>query len=291
MTPPLPAGPFAVRWLGSEIPPQRAGARTGVTAQVENAGSVAWKGEPGRGVQISYHWLDLLGNPIVWAGIFTPLLEPVEPGARTTLLFPVDAPMPPGRYRLAIDLIDEPRAWFAELGNELNEVAIDVSPRIARRALAVRIGEGPQELADVTRAALATQEEPVGPENAAEAVAFLAPGSKPAPDWSRRVLDAHSEGFAVVAGSVDVAGRRFRRGPARELEPWKPGFGRSPGWSLPLVNPSVLAEALASVRFVEPVLGLPAVEPSELREPWLCDGRIRVEIAATALRRDVRRSA
>jgi hypothetical protein len=290
VTPSVPAGPLAVRWLGKEIPPQRAGARTTVTVEVENAGSVAWRGEPGRGIQISYHWLDLRRNPIVWASAFTPLLDPVAPGERATLRFPVDAPIPPGRYRLAIDLLDEPRAWFAELGNEPNELEIDVAPRVTGRALAVRVAEGSPELVAETEAALAAQEEPIVDADA-EATAFLTPGAKPAVDWSRRVLDAHAEGYAVVAGSVAVEGSRFRRGAARELEPWKPGFGRSPGWSLPLIFPSIVSDALEGAPLTEPVCGLPALEPSGLTEPWLCDGRIRVAVAVRALQRGDRRSA
>lgn len=261
-----------------------------MTVEVENAGLVAWRGEPGRGVQISYHWLDRLRNPIVWASVFTPLLDPVAPGERATLRFPVDAPIPPGRYRFAIDLLDEPRAWFAELGNEPNELEIDVAPRVARRALAVRVAEGSPSLAAETEAALAAQEEPIVTEDA-EATAFLSPGARPAPDWSRRVLDAHAEGYGVVGGSVEVEGSRFRRGAARELEPWKPGFGRSPGWFLPLIFPSVLSEALEAAPFTEPVCGLPTLDPSGLAEPWLCDGRIRVGVPARALQRDDRRSA
>jgi hypothetical protein len=290
VTPSVPAGPLAVRWLGNDIPPQRAGARTHVAAEVENAGSVTWKGEPGRGVQISYHWLDLLGNPIVWAGIFTPLPDPVAPGERAALRFLVQAPTPPGRYRFAIDLIDEPRAWFAELGNEPNDQEVVVAPRVERRALAVQVTEGPAALVAETEAALAAQEEPIVTEQA-EATAFLVAGCRPAPDWSRRILDAHAEGYAVVGGSVEVETGRFRRGAARELEPWKPGFGRSPGWSLPLIFPSMLSEAAQGASFAEPVCGLPALDPSALAEPWLCDGRIRVAVPATALQRGDRRSA
>jgi hypothetical protein len=279
-----------VRWHGYDIPPQRAGARTAVAVEVENAGTVRWIGQAGRGIQVSYHWLDLLGNPIVWAGVFTPLLEPVGAGDRTTLTLAVDAPIPPGRYRFAIDLVDEGRAWFAELGNEPIELEVDVAPRIARRALAVRVAEGSPSLVAETEAALAGQDEPIT-RREAEATAFLAAGAKPAPDWSRRILDAHAEGYAVVGGSVEVEHARFRGGAFRELEPWKPGFGRSPGWALPLVCPSVVSEALDEAPFVAPVCGLPALDPSALSQPWLCDGRIRVTAPAKALQRGGRRSA
>jgi hypothetical protein len=40
--------------------------------------------------------------------------------------------MPPGRYRLAFDLVNEGRYWFRELGNERLELDVDVLPGIAR---------------------------------------------------------------------------------------------------------------------------------------------------------------
>ena len=291
MPSPVPAGPLAVRWLEYEVPQQRAGARTTVTVGVENAGSVAWQSSTDHGINVSYHWLDLRGNAIVWAGLFTPLSERISPGARATLTFPVEAPIPPGRYRLSLDLVSDGRAWFAELGNEPIEVELDVAPRVTARSLAVSIGDGPEELLAETRTALAAQDEAVHDGDDAEAQAFLAPGSRPAQDWSSRILDAHAEGYAAVGGSVAVEGARFgRRGAARELEPWKPGFGRSPAWSQPLVFPSVLTEVLDAAPFVEPICGLPALEPARWGEHWLCDGRISVTVPARALTRGARRS-
>ena len=291
MQTPVPAGPHAVRWLRHEVPQQRAGSRSVVTVEAQNAGSAAWRGDSEQGVQISYHWLDLRGNPIVWAGIFTPVFDEVSPGAAATLRFPVDAPIPPGRYRLAIDLVDEGRAWFAELGNTPIELDLEVAPRIAERTLAVRIGDGPTELIAETRSALTTQEEPIHEGNDAAATAFLAPGCRPEPDWSRRLLDAHAEGYAAVGGSVAVQGGllAYRSG-RRELDPWKPGFGRSPGWELPLLCPSVVSEALEGAPFADPVCGLPALDPSTWDQVTLCDGRITVSIPARALTRVARPS-
>jgi hypothetical protein len=287
----VPAGPLAVRWLRHEVPEQRAGARSLITAEVENAGRVAWHGNTDGAINVSYHWLDLRGNAIVWAGIFTPLPEPVAPGESTTLRFPVEAPIPPGRYRLSLDLVADGRAWFAELGNEPVELEVDVKSRVSARSLAVRVGEGPPELVAETQAALALQEEHVLTKGDAEAAAFLAPGCRPAPDWSRRILDSHAEGYAAVGGSIAVEGGWLvLRGIGRELDPWQPGFGRSPGWTDRLLCPSVLTEALESAPFVEPVGGLPALDPSRWTEPWLCDGRISVAVAARALKRAARRS-
>ena len=106
---------------------------------------------------------------------------------------------------------------------------------------------------------------------------FLAAGCEPAPDWSTRILDAHCEGFAACAGSIEpLGGPLARRALGRELAAWAPGFGRAPSWQLPLLCPSLLAELVPSATWVEPVAGLPALDPRPLGEPWICDGRIRV---------------
>jgi hypothetical protein len=255
----LPA-PLVAHWLGCSLGQARAGALGSAVVEVENAGSVAWRSGREEGVQLSYHWLDELGNPIVWDGLRTPLPGEAAPGERVRAELRVRAPIPPGRYRLALDLVDEGRAWFAELGNETPELEAEVLFRIERR-LAARGGD-PE--------ALAAQEEPLVPEDEAEAVAVLGEGCAPRPDWSRRVLDAHQEGYAVVGGAIEVATGFLRRRP-RELAPYAPGGGRVPGFPHPLVCPSHV-RGLTPV-MSEPVEGLPAARPP-FGEPWLYDARI-----------------
>jgi hypothetical protein len=104
-----------------------AGALTRAHVVVENAGTAAW-----RGLKISYHWLDDRGNPIVWDGIRTDVSA--SPGERVERDVPVRGPIPPGRYRLAFDLVDEQRFWLAELGNHTPELEVDVAPRDASEA-------------------------------------------------------------------------------------------------------------------------------------------------------------
>jgi hypothetical protein len=252
-----------VRWLGLELPEVRAGALARAVVELENAGTVGWRSAGERlGVRLAYHWLDELGNPIVWDGIRTPLEQPVEPGERLRSGLRLRGPIPPGRYRFSVDVVDEGRAWLVELGNAPLEALCEVLPRIPR-ALAARGGD-PE--------ALAAQEEPLVPEQEAAAIAFLGDGAAPAPDWSRRVLDAHQEGYAVVAGSVDARAGLLRRRP-RELEPYAPGAGRVPGFPHALVWPSAVAGV--ELDWVDDVAGLSAARaPRE--EPWIYDGRIRV---------------
>jgi hypothetical protein len=146
----------------------------------------------------------------------------------------VRAPIPPGRYRLAFDLVAEFRAWFSELGSPMLAQDVDI---------AVRAGEPSAAL-------------PSGYERAA--------------GWEERVRATHAEGFGVVAGAVDWPGGLFRRRP-RELGPYVPGPGRVPGFSAPLLAPSLLPGI--ELESLGELAGLPAfAAPSD--EPWIYDGRI-----------------
>ena len=162
---PIPAGPLAVRWLGYELDTPQAGALGRARVAVENAGSAPW-----RGLNISYHWLDDRSNPIVWDGLRFDV--DAQPGERVERELDVRGPIPPGRYRLAFDLVDEHRFWLAELGNFTPELDVDVAPR-----------------------------------DASEARAFLPPDAEPDPDWQERVNAAHADGYSAVGGSIDVRRR------------------------------------------------------------------------------------
>jgi len=104
--------------------------------------------------------------------------------------------------------------------------------------------------------------------------AELPTGVAPAADWEERVRAAHAEGYGVVAGSIAWEGGAAHRRP-HELEPYLPGGGRQPGFSAPLLCPSVL-DGVRLERLSD-VAGLPAyAAPRD--EPWLYDGRIVLQV-------------
>jgi hypothetical protein len=109
-----------------------AGAVTTAHVELENAGSVSWRGA----IRLAYHWLDRLDNPIVWDGIRSALPE-LRPGERAIVEARVRGAMPPGAYRLAFDVVAEHRAWFSALGSP--PLALDVE--VGRRS-----GEGRADL-------------------------------------------------------------------------------------------------------------------------------------------------
>jgi hypothetical protein len=184
-----------VRWgAWPDVAPQ-AGRLERVRVHVTNAGSIPWR----RDIRVSYHWLDTRDNPIVWDGIRTPA-PPLDPGDVADVDVAVRAPIPPGPYRLAFDLVAEHRAWFGELG----------SPPLANDVV---VGERDGE-------------------PHADFPAWV----EPAEDWRERVGAAHAAGYAVVAGAIEW-GALHR---PRSLAPYAPGPGRIPGFDAPLLCPSVL---------------------------------------------------
>jgi hypothetical protein len=234
----VPSGPLAVRWLAIDVPDMHAGTRANVRVRLENAGAATW-----RDLHLSYHWLDERGNPIVWDGIRTPVA--LGRGEQGDVDATVRGPIPPGRYRLAFDLVDEYRFWLAELGNHTPTFDIDVAPR-----------------------------------DATAARAFVPNGVDFAPNWEERVYVAHTDGYAAVGGSIAYEGGRLRRGTPAELEPYAPGGGRSPAFAHPLVCPSLLPPLEPNAE----VFGLPAWRP-EGDEPWLYDARIVLRLRPQSGRR------
>jgi hypothetical protein len=231
------AVPLSVRFAAWELPQPRAGTVSRARVELENSGTIAWRED----IKASYHWLDPLGNPIVWDGLRTALPHVVGPGERVAIALAVRAPIPPGRYRFALDLVAERRAWFGELGNETPSTEVEVLPRVEAARL--------QDVAEVHV-----------PEGRLE----------PAEDWVERVLAAHREGYAAVAGSI-AAPRHLRK----RLAPWAPGPGRVPGFTAPLLCPSVLRGV--ELERLQDVEGLPAFAPPR-DEPWIYDGRITLRL-------------
>ncbi len=226
-------GPLAVSWGAPPAVDARAGTLTRVPVELENAGTSRWHS----GVFVAYHWLDDRDNPIVWDGLRT-APPALDPGERASVDARLRAPIPPGRYRLAFDLVAEHRGWFSELGSPMLALDLQVGPR---------------------------EDEPE---------TGLPPQVEPADDYAERVRAAHAEGYAVVAGAIETPTGLFARRP-RALAPYEPGPGRVPGFAAPLLCPSVLPgvelERLADVE------GLPAyAAPRD--EPWVYDGRIRLRL-------------
>ena len=199
------SGPLVARWRTLARAPVEAGALQHATVEVENAGSATWRTRGAEdGLFLAYHWLDERGNAIVWDSPRTPLERPVAPGETLRQRIDMRGPIPPGRYKLAVDLVEEHKFWLAELGNVPYEEDVDVLPRAVTGARA-----------------------------------FLPDGAEPADGWHEHVRALHEEGYAAVGGAIEADRGLLRRG-SPELAPYAPGGGRHPRFAHPLVLPSLL---------------------------------------------------
>ena len=217
---PVPAGPLAVRWIAYELGEARAGLAARARLRLANAGSAPWRSVGREGIQLSYHWLDPLGNPIVWDGPRRPFEEVVRPGEEVELETAVLAPRPPGSYRLAFDLVSEYRYWFEELGSATLDLPVEVRPRIEARRLGVQVhGERDSEL----EAALAAQEEPLVSDEARRGGSPRSGcRSRPrlvAPDPRRARRGIRSGRARARAGRAERASPPLRVGARRRSQP------------------------------------------------------------------------
>src|SRR2546430_1415475 len=147
---PVPSGPLAVRWLAYDAGRPRAGALGTARLALQNAGTVPWPPTGERRVCLGYHWLDELGNPIVWDGLWTALPREVAPGERVEAELTVRGPLPPGPYRLPVDLLAQDRHWVSELGQADPRVRAPASLPVRRargRAGLGRARRGPTRAA------------------------------------------------------------------------------------------------------------------------------------------------
>jgi hypothetical protein len=158
-------GPLVPRWRVVEHDAIEAGAPVELRVEVENAGTAPWRTRGHEaGLFLSYHWLDDRGNPIVWDGLRTELERTVAPGETMAQVVHARGPIPPGPYRLAVDLVEEHRFWIAELGVAAWEETVDVRPR------------------------------------SGEPRVF---GATPDASWQAAARALHAEGFGAVGGSVE----------------------------------------------------------------------------------------
>src|SRR5256886_9260216 len=129
---PVPSGPLAVRWLAYDAGRPRAGALGTARLALQNAGTVPWPPTGERRVCLAYHWLDELGNPIVWDGLWTALPHEVPAGGRTETDLKLRGPIPPGPYRLCLHPVAGGRLLIHRVGHAPLQRQGEGRPRIQR---------------------------------------------------------------------------------------------------------------------------------------------------------------
>ena len=95
-------------------PPASAGAGTTLQLPVTltNTGTDTWNAAGPNPVNLSYHWLDASGKPVVWDGARTALGSDVPGGGVRQLSVAIPVPAQPGPYQLQLALVKEGIAWL-----------------------------------------------------------------------------------------------------------------------------------------------------------------------------------
>lgn len=113
-----PAGPFRLRQ----------GEQRKVTVRCRNTSEAAWRFEPGPSAGIHGFWRLLDADErSLFEGRTGLRRATVRPGGTIDLEVALP-PLPPGRYALWFDLMEEQHATFLQLGNEMLVVDVEVAP-------------------------------------------------------------------------------------------------------------------------------------------------------------------
>jgi polysaccharide pyruvyl transferase WcaK-like protein len=114
--PPLPHASLRAT-LQLDVPQElRTGETIAVPCAVTNRGAATYASAPPNPVELCYRWFDGRGDAVgagTW--VHTPLPLPLAAGETTQTALRVAAPQHPGRYTLAVTLLQEGVAWFDDV--------------------------------------------------------------------------------------------------------------------------------------------------------------------------------
>ncbi len=101
------------------------GETVALSARVTNESTIpfAWSESP---IGLSYHLRSRFGRMLRYENARTYIREELAPGAERVLELAIAAPDRAGSYRLELDLVWEGITWFAERGNRVASVRLDV---------------------------------------------------------------------------------------------------------------------------------------------------------------------
>lgn len=124
MTPPansafqlLPATAYRAQLNVSGPETAEPGAKVDIRVELRNASSEIWRPAKVSGIMLANRWLNTEGEVVNSADGRTPLTVELAPGASTTLILQVNAPMRTGLWTLELDMVDEGVTWFSSQGS------------------------------------------------------------------------------------------------------------------------------------------------------------------------------
>lgn len=100
--------------------------------QLQSSSQVHWVSQPKLPIELSYHWLDQAGEPVIFEGACTPLPITTITHLRTyDLQMQIMAPDVPGQYQLMLLPVQGKRIWFDTLGFSPYVVNVNVTDQSA----------------------------------------------------------------------------------------------------------------------------------------------------------------
>src|SRR5207237_10568552 len=131
----MPAKTLVATYVASPPGSVAAGTAFVVSVALSNTGTDTWKSTAPGLVNLSYHWYDPSGAPVVWDGARTPLGGDIAPTQQRVVQLAVSAPATPGAFLLRIALVQEGVGWLAPS----NPYAITLQPPYVARFGAVTL--------------------------------------------------------------------------------------------------------------------------------------------------------
>jgi hypothetical protein len=97
-----------------------------IPVSVRNTSGFTWPALGENAVHLAYHWLDKSGNPVIFDGERTHLIQDLPVGGTATLDATIIAPSLPGDYTLRLTFVQEGIAWF----NDRGAMAVDLPVKV-----------------------------------------------------------------------------------------------------------------------------------------------------------------
>jgi subtilisin family serine protease len=268
---------------------------------VTNTGAATWPAGGPTPVHLSYHWIDAVGQMVVWDGSRAALASDVAPGQSAVVAITVASPPTVGAYRLRLDLVQEGVSWFSTQGVTPRELAISVTTgfgaayAVTPPATAFLPGSRAGLAVTLTNTGLLAW--PAGGSAPVHVAAHLldAFGAMLVWDGERTLLPSDVAPGQSVTVNVAVGvplGSAFAKYSAmidlvREGIAWLSGSGVTPGTVALGADPDYQAAVLVSASTVS--RGAPsiaAVLTNTSRVPWLSGGLAPIDVSSHWLAAD-----
>jgi len=120
------AGGF-IKAFASEILDARPDEKIKLPVEIYNSSDSDWICEGIRPIYISYHWLDLDGNIVIYDGLRTPVHNKIiKNGSKIMASAIIQTPGEKGDYYLELTLIQEDVSWFENIGFETSKLPVNI---------------------------------------------------------------------------------------------------------------------------------------------------------------------